>query len=339
MIFSPLNNEICILPACYRPMTVMLVDDDPDFLEQLSQQLSEYLPVITFTNPDEAIQYFETQNLALQKWMSGKNKGAPEIIKHSRQEPHNKDRFKGILVSVVDYEMPDKNGFDIMKTMGEPILSEMSFHSYILFTGKQFSDFDERLAALAVGKHFISKWAPDRIEQLLKSIISHSTQTFQWMSYTIARTLSTDPSEKTGILFDGNFLDIFNSHINKNNICELYLFDRQGSYLFLDEHAKLSWMFVRNDLGMENSVELAKKYHAPSWVIDALLSKEKLLSLYEETDVKQLSHIDWETCLLDTNIFKSDERYTKFFKLPHQSQCYYAFTNHFPPYSNLNSRP
>ena len=215
-----------------------------------------------------------------------------------------------------------------MKTMESP-LNTSSFHSYILLTGKRFSDFDKKLATSAAGEGYISKSDPDRINQLLTSINKNSAHAFQWMSYGMARTLSREPTEKTNFLFDGNFLPTLNKHIQEHQVCEMYLYDKQGSYLFLDKNAKLSWFFIRNNLGMENSVQLAKKYHAPEWVIDAIQSKEKLLSLYEEEDFKQIKTIDWENYLLPATIFTDDDSYMKFFNLSPHSDYYYAFTDNF----------
>ena len=330
-MFTPINDSFCVLPVFYRPTTVMLVDDDPDFLKQLSNQLSDQLPVITFTDPDKAIQYFENHNVGLfEKWLRRTSKDMATFIQDSRQEIYNPNRFKEIIVSVLDYDMPGKkSGFDVMNTMGEAIFGEMSFHSYILLTGKRFSEFDEKLAAMTVGKNFVSKWDPNRVNQLLDCIAEKSARAFQWISYPVARELSREPTEKTNFLFDGHVLPILNKLIQEHHICELYLFDKQGSYLLLDEHANLSWFFVRSDLGMVNSIELAKQYHAPSWVIDAIQSKEKLLSLYEKEDFDRLTTIDWENYLLPATVFKGDPRYMKAFNLEPHSDYYYAFTHEF----------
>jgi CheY-like chemotaxis protein len=327
IMFAPLSDLFCILPVCFHPMTVMLVDDDSDFLNQLSHQLSEHLPVISFSDPDKAIHYFEHQNSEfLKKWSLLKSKNTTNLIQDLRYEMYNENRFKNIMVSVVDYEMPNKTGFDVMKIMGESILGEMSFHSYILLTGKRFSDLDKALATTPTGKNFISKWDPNRVNQLMDSISEKSERTFQLMSYTAARQLSFDPAEKSNILFDGNILPLLNNHIQKHHICELYLFDKQGSYICLDENANLSWFFVRNDLGMQNSIQLAKQYHAPTWVIDAIQSKEMLLSLYEKEDFERIQTLDWKNYMLPAIVFNGDDRYMKFFNLEPHSNYYYAFT-------------
>jgi CheY-like chemotaxis protein len=331
-MFVPINDqEFCFLPLFFRPTTVMLVDDDAAFLKEMAYQLSEQYPVVTFTDPDEAIRYFEKNNADLFKKLQA-TESSNLLIQNTRKEIYNNRRFGDILVSVIDYEMPNKNGYDIISNMGLPILDKMSQHSYVLLTGKRFSDFEEELAKLSVGKNFISKWDPNRVSQLLTSIAAQSAWAFQWMSYPLIRRLSREPAEKNTFLFDGNFLPILNRYIQEQHVCELYLFDQQGSYLFLDENANLSWLFVRNDIGMVNSIQMAKKYHAPARVIDAIQSKEKLLSLYEKEDFEHLKTIDWDNYLLPATVFKSDDRYMKAFKLESNPSYYYALTKEFPAY-------
>src|SRR5690606_15708052 len=129
-----------------------------------------------------------------------------------------------------------------------------------------------------------------------------------------------DSKEKSSILFDGNFAPIFNSHIKNNDICEFYLFDKQGSYLFLDKNAKPSWLFIRNELGIQNTVDLAKRYKAPTSVIKALEGREVILSLYEEKDFESKSNIDWDSYLLSPTVLNTNEEYTQFFNMASHSK-------------------
>lgn len=330
-MFTPIHELFCVLPICYRPMTIMLVDDDPDFLSMLSEQLSDDYPVITFTDSSQAILYFEQKNEKIFEKLMGNNfSDLDELIQYTRQEIYNKDRFQQILVSVLDYDMPNKNGFDVINTMGEPIMREMESHSYILLTGKKWSDMDIKIKEKFKDNYFISKWDSDFLNQLRLRIHKNLTRTFQSMSYPIARRLTLDPLEKTNFLFDGNFLPVFNDYIENHHICEIYLFDKQGSFLFLDKNGKLSWLFIRSNFGLSRSIGLAHEYNAPKWVLDVLWSKEKLLSLYEKEDFERIKIIDWEQYLLPATVFKGDDAYLQFFNLKPHSDYYYAFTDKFP---------
>jgi CheY-like chemotaxis protein len=327
----PANNPLCMLPVCMHPMTIMLVDDDEAFLRELSNQLAETFLLLTFSKPAEAIAYFEQQNSGLFNHWMGLYKDTTKLVQRMREVMYNKNRFKGIVVSVIDYEMPDKSGFDLINTMGVSIFSEMMFHSYILLTGKRFSGIDKKLAAMTVGREFISKWDPDRISQLSMDIAKKTACAFQSLSYPLARFLSMDPMQQTNVLFDSSLLPIINDYIQKQRICEMYLFDKQGSFIFLDEEANPHWFFIRNNRGMVNTIELAKELHAPDWVIDALWSKEKLLSLYEEDDIANLKEIDWDSYMLPAHQFKGGQ-YPGFIKLSPQFDYFYAFTDKFPAY-------
>ena len=154
-MFTTLDNKsLFIMPICFHPTTVMLVDDDKRLLEQLSLELSNYFPCEAFSDVDGAIKYFEEKRKDfIFKARLGKNN--PNLVKAIRQEIYNKDRFKEMVVSIIDYDMPNKTGFDMMVTMGTPV--SMAFHSYILFSGKPISDFNERLKQSSIGKNFISK--------------------------------------------------------------------------------------------------------------------------------------------------------------------------------------
>lgn len=152
--------------------------------------------------------------------------------------------------------------------------------------------------------------------------------------YVPARIISRNKNEKSSFLFDGNFADIFNNYIKTNNICEFYLFDKQGSYLFLDQQANPSWLFIRNETGIKNSIQRAAQYGAPQSILDRLKNNE-ILSLYEEEDFKKRSNINWEEYLLPATIFESNNQYSKSFpnantKSTSATKYYYTFTKKFP---------
>jgi CheY-like chemotaxis protein len=161
------DNSLFIMPLCFHPTTIMLVDDNPNFLKQLSDQLNDYVPTLTFTEPDKAIDYFEHKKNFLFRSRLLEQERKKGLISAIRNELYNADRFKVIIISVIDYDMPDKTGFDIIKTMTSSLPNEMSFHSYILLTGKRFSEFDKQLADSEIGKNFISKWDPNLMNPLI----------------------------------------------------------------------------------------------------------------------------------------------------------------------------
>lgn len=248
-----------------------------------------------------------------------------------RQEVYNSHRFERKIISVLDFDMPNKNGFDVMETSERVDYFSQNEHSYILLTSKDSSEFNQGLFADGeVAKRYISKWDADYAKQLLDQITSLHERIFQSAGYSLATDLSRSTNEETSILFDDAFLTIFNQCLKKYDICEGYLFDKQGSMMFLDKHANLSWLIIRNEKGVQNSIELAHEYGAPESVIKALKSKESILSLYNREDFESRKNIDWDKYLLKANVFEDIEtRKNEVFNY-HPSNYYYAYTPDFP---------
>lgn len=54
------------------------------------------------------------------------------------------------------------------------------------------------------------------------------------------------------------FISVFNEIIINNKICEYYLIDDRGSYLFLDIDAKPSWLIIKDEDDIASDVLLAE---------------------------------------------------------------------------------
>ena len=322
------QGPLCNIPGFFYPTTILLVDDDPDFLKNISMELIKDYKTVTFSEANKAVEFLTHNGGAFFRGRSLANRADENILEY-RREVYNAQRFQDILVSVIDFDMPDKSGFDVMQRVGLTDYNERRQHSYILLTAKRYADLNKELAKDSVGRNFISKHDPSHMAQLLEGINHLSTGIFQDVCHGLATMLTRDNQEKTSFLNDGNFLPLFNAYLKENNICEGYLFDKQGSLMLLDRKANLSWLFVRNEKGMENSIAMAKQYHAPTSVIEALESKNFILSLYEKEDFERRDTIDWDKYLLKALVFKDEGKSLDVFNHM-SSDYYYSFTSDFP---------
>ena len=203
-----------------------------------------------------------------------------------RNEPYNRHRIEEIILVSTDYDMPGKNGIEFIKTVVFPGVTLE--HVLIILTGKNSNEFKQRLATLSLPTEYIEKDDMAYFNKLAQLVDKKTSLVFQNCSRTILRILSEDANEEACFVFDKAFGDIFTSYLKENNICEMYLYDRQGSYLFLDENANASWLIMRSEKGMENSIQKALEYGAPESVIDALNTRKVVLSLYEDSDFSSL---------------------------------------------------
>lgn len=330
-MIKPELNPLFNFPACFHPTTIISIDDDPAFLDTLSDQLADKLALLCFTEPQAALEYTKKKHNYLpfkeRCFLNDTNGKLSFDFEAIRNEIYNKDRFKEILINVTDYDMPHISGIEVTKKM--EFKDSMPRYAHIFLTGKVSNDFKK----MVKNKDYIGKDDPNFLNHLLQLIEEKTTILLSNYSHEVALILSKEENEKPTVLFDGNFSSLFNQFLDENNICEFYLFDRQGSYLMLDEDANLSWLFIRNEQGMQNSIKLAKEKQAPQSVIDALLSKKYLLSLYENTDIDSCSNINWDDFLIPAESFESNGYYLDFFSHTKQIKnpiYYYAYTKHFP---------
>ena len=258
-------------------------------------------------------------------------------FKETRQEPCNRGRFGEIILVSTDYDMPGKNGIEFIKAAVFP--GTTLEHITIILTGKVSEEFKQKLNTLSLPTEYIRKDDPEKFKKLLKIVEEKTSRVFQECSYKALTILSQDKNEDAFFIFDKDFGEILTSHLKENNICEMYLFDRQGSYLFLDEAANLSWFIIRSEKGMENSIQKALKHGAPQSVVDALKTKQFVLSLYEEDDFLRWrgKEIDWSKYLHPASIFESKINAQKILETQSNDsvgnkprQFYYAFINDFP---------
>lgn len=325
------NKDLFVRPVCYHPTTVLSVDDDVAFSKILQLSIDDAFPLVCFNDPAKAIEFIKKGNLYY-PFFSRCMKGNEFDIFAMRREIYNKDRFKEIIISVTDYDMPHISGIELIKTMEFP--AETFQHGHIILTGKISDEFKEQLKTIGDARAYIGKNEPDYVLKLIQAVDKRSKKIFSWYSYPAARDLSRNAQERAFMFFDGNFSEVFDKYIKEYNICEFYVFDKQGSYVFLDKEANLSWLILRNELGVEQSINRAQRYGAPSAVIEALRSRKYILSLYEEEDFKRVKPTDWTSYLLEACLFESDKQYLGFFQdLLQEGEkpiYYYAFTKDFP---------
>jgi len=258
-------------------------------------------------------------------------------FRETRQEPCNRGRFREIILVSTDYDMPGKNGIEFIKAAVFP--GTTLEHITIILTGKISDEFKQKLNTLSLPTEYIGKDDPEMFKKLLKIVEEKTSRVFQECSYKALTILSQDKNEDACFIFDKDFGKILTSHFKENNICEMYLFDRQGSYLFLDDTANLSWFIIRSEKGMENSIQKALEHGAPQAVIDALKTKQFVLSLYEEDDFLRWKgkEIDWSKYLHPASIFESKINAKKIPEIQTNDSAgnkprkfYYAFINDFP---------
>ena len=121
---TPISSEPLDRPALYRrPGSVILLDDDTDFLGMLLMTLPSNWNIEAFSSPDACLNYLQRepaqwdadlrahQNI-VEQWHAG-TPLIPQILRYWQENP---DRYKLTRVCAVDYQMPQMDG---LQTLGE----------------------------------------------------------------------------------------------------------------------------------------------------------------------------------------------------------------------------
>ena len=335
MYFKFNHSCLCNIPGFFYPTTVMLIDNDAEFLSETAIELQKRYKTATYTNAKKAALLL-TQKKGSEVFKGRETSTRIDKVIEIRDEVYNKNRFNEVLIVVLEYDMqgfedhhPNYNAEYFTNLVGKNDYYQSHTHDYLLLTSRRFEEFNKEFKKIIRQKNCIKKTNPGHIGQLFDRINFLMADEFQDSSHGIASLLIHDANEKTSFLNDGNFLPIFNTYLKKHKICEGYLFDSQGSLMLLDNKADIHWLFVRNETGIINSIKKAKKWGAPASVIKALESKKLILSLYEPEDFERREKIDWDAYLLKNEVFHDkNKNHEVFGYIP--SDYYYAFTQGFP---------
>lgn len=225
------------IPYCFHPSRVMFVDDNVNFLSQLPMSLNSNNSYLYESDPRKALEHINNHTPSPSIIEALRNGDLNNSIENLFKEMYNPDRFNRISTIVVDYDMPEMNGLDLLKNIKNPHIQK------ILLTGAA----NEQIAVEAFNQgliqHFISKSGNSSYDRLNEFIEKSNFRFFNSFSQTYMnsiRDLHVSP------LNDRAFIDFFSDFLSSNNIVEFYLRDFSGSFLCADSNTNTSMLFVFN---------------------------------------------------------------------------------------------
>jgi CheY-like chemotaxis protein len=156
------------------------------------------------------------------------------------------NRHNEITVMIIDYHMPEMDGFSLAKACDQPLLQK------ILLTGKAqdsqaISGFNSNLI-----QRYIQKNESEMEEKLINYSKKLSSQYFRILTAPLLAFLEVD-----GLLplSDKIFIEFFEGYCEKNKICEYYLIDKQGSFLCINDKGIRSCLVLQSEKGIDSWIE------------------------------------------------------------------------------------
>ncbi len=281
--------------ACYFPTTVILVDDDPAYLENVVSSLDKKLAIYkVFSDPVEALEYLNNRHQRdpfIERCISQEDD--PDLGHRNIDmslfpiidEIYNPKRFKEVSIVIADQVMPELKGLDFLKQIQDKTIKK------VLLTGMT----TEQEAVRAFNNDIIDRFIDKDTENLYKSLEALIKELcydrFKDMTSIIVDNLAY-PREgyEPSPLIDPVFLDFFNNLIKEKNIVEYYLYDDNGSFVFFDFNGNPSFLVVKvddemkgdflmaDDLDEEISLDVLKGLENRSLIVKTFTPKEYRMS-------------------------------------------------------------
>lgn len=246
------------LPLFYFKPTICWVDDDQLFLDAISIFFETRYHHLNFNDPAASLDFFANYTLPIsniqfmremvESDISGTNKHCPvdidiQAISSLVSIPNKKNE---IAVLVVDYNMPGLTGLDLcLKLQDLPCKK-------ILLTGQPS---DEK-AIRAFNQGLIDKYITKNVdvaETLSKAI---AELTYQYFAEKTAKLAACLAAAKSFVLTDPVFINFFRQWCEANQIEELYLLNKQGSFLAYDQHGKQKYFVVMSERDRKEFIQL-----------------------------------------------------------------------------------
>ncbi len=299
-----MNNQV--YSAYYYPTTIFMVDNDEDFLENISTNLSlsfftdyssDIFNALNTIRENHLIYYKKLSNLFSNTLKENDNL-SPEWFQLNNLSNINKHliqkmRCKHISTVIVDYSMPKLNGIEFCIELENLPIKKL------MLTGKA----DHELAVNAFNEGiidgFILKDSKDMFNKLCLLTDKLCKHYFRDLTNAIPNLILSKYQD-----INDEYIKLFFDIIYSNNIKEYYQLDDKGSFIFLGEKSQAIWFLIIEKSKLEEYYEIAFHSGADFSVISAIKNHNKIPILIDEEDHRK-SVLEWDNLLQPLKKFKS----------------------------------
>ncbi|PCJ43412.1 MAG: hypothetical protein COA71_00635 [SAR86 cluster bacterium] len=294
------DDPISVGHPFYFPTQVILLDDDPDFLEGVSLMLNKCLSFKLFQSAHQALEYVNNahKHVQIQERCYSNYKTGPlesDSLSHIdidqlHLEVLNGSRFQTASTVIVDYSMPEMNGLEFLLQLKNPFIKK------VLLTGQA----DMELAIKAFNKQLIDQFI-DKHDPKLRLKLNSIIESYQDQYFKNSFKLISDPiiaNNRDAFLVDKKFQDFFSNFRKKHNYVEYYMIDTPApGFLVIDDKGNQNNLLIFTDEAISSHLTVLKKINAPEILIKKVSSKE-LLPSFSFNDGNDEKHQDkvkhWE---------------------------------------------
>jgi CheY-like chemotaxis protein len=294
------------------PTMVAFVDDNADFLTNLSLKLDPNLAFRLFDSSVSALAALRAETAAApgpeQFFSLYQNREEFSLDHHvidlnlSRihREIYNERRFERYSVAVIDYDMPDLDGLEICRRIGQSPIRK------ILLTGKA----DEFIAVRAFNQglidRFILKQDPDVIPKLQRAIYDMQTAYFRQVEHMMEDALDIG---QLHFLRDPFFAVFFEKIRVECRAIEYYLCTSPDGVLLLDAQGGATLLLVCSEENLRVQFDVAYDNAAPADLLDALQRREVVPYFWRSRGIYTEQYANWRQHVYPAVVCNGLQRY------------------------------
>jgi CheY-like chemotaxis protein len=264
----------------YHPTSILVLDDDPLFLESLDFQFSDEISCQTFTRPDAALEHLREQanqhpNFARYfKDCSDMDFGS-ELklgdrllrlqLSELRSVVDDQARQQRVSVAIVDYDMPKMTGVEFCRAIRDlPVKT-------ILLTGK--AGLETAIAAFNEGviDCFLQKQDASVTYALRREIKRLQDEYFAEICEPINSALAL---QRPCFFSDPSFVKLFNEVAEKNGVVEHYVCASPPGVMMRDAEGHESFLLISDVESANSQAKVAESQSAPADLLQLLRTRK-----------------------------------------------------------------
>ena len=290
-----------MVPCCFHPTRVVVIDDSTEFLESMDRTLSKnHASYQYMSDPQKALYYlnevyqpnpFPNRYIEAMEEEEWEHRCLDINIFDTYHEVYRPERFNEISVLIVDHAMPGMSGLELCRKIKDPNIQK------ILLTGVA----DEHLAIHAFNEgiinHYIRKQDMDMVDQLNQAVEKAQWRYFNKLSEITFKAI-TAIDHRNHAVVDPNFQNFFTKIMQQSLVApyrfkEAYLCEAMGSYVLLTETGEVYGLVVNNDGQIEAWTDSEEALKADPQLLEELANRTKMMWYHNRSGTLEPPGKEW----------------------------------------------
>lgn len=297
----------------YYPTTVVFLDDNRDFLLNLSLSLSPNLAYRLSTDAQTLLDYLHERSrqplyrrcFSYVKDLAATRSERLDVIRVNltqiQHEVRHRDRFEEISVAVVDYDLPDMQGLEFCRRLRDLQVKT------ILLTGVA----DSSVAVEAFNSGLIDRYLSKQdaqIECRLNAMIRELQSAYFGEHSELVRWCVSQRSP--GFLREPAFARLYDDIAREYGIVEHYFVHDPSGLLLVDAQGAVYRLIVLDEAQIQTHIDVAREHNASAELVARLESRRTLPYFWVTPDGHYRPEaFNWWTYLFDAQALDGESRY------------------------------